>query len=717
MRQKHILGMVMVVAFAGIMIGCAETSIPSEESEKIEGEWQSGQAESEAVEKTEDSLQNQQPIEEEDAHHLVIAISPKGEEIEWAIYSEGVYCYGNGSLCGYLSEDGEEITPCIYSEAAPFSEGLACVRLDGKYGYIGKDGETVLPFIYDQASPFSEGVAYFSCGEEYGLMDNEGNVVLKLTDCDSISSFREGLAYFSMDGQYGYMDKNGGIVVEPIYDDAGYFYEGLAVVMKDGFGGVIADDGREILPPEYIGISMEDTCIIAQKEDYFYLFDREGNEVSSGTWDWISGGRDLFYIHQDDKKGFLDKYGNMILEPIYEYIMPIPEKELIIVQNENDEYGIVDYEGQVRLPFCYSTIRYLGDADGLYVVEADTGKAGYLDGEDFSVKIPAVYDSLGRFAEDRAVAKLDGKYGVVRYDGTVDVPFEYDRISLFSDGSMAVWTGEMAELTDRQGNRILAGKYENIEEWGNSYKTGTTKEGYSYWDRQGTLIANSKFGWPDFVYGAENSFILYEGILLRSGEESGERPEEFLLTNHITPNAGLFMEFLRTGAIIEGTEEHEYSREIGELPQGRRFSKLYRMGDENIPVLFFYAEPLARLTSFSESDSGLFTVRDGQVEQLAGANECGGSLRGDWACFWYDTEEKISKPGTSGIWGGWPGYASGGSVYELNGQAVRETSFMYSEDENNVEYSINGEEVSEEVYGAVRGRYRYYLPLDHIKTR
>lgn len=717
-RKNIFIGIILAVLYAGILTGCSEAAALSAEDVNTEDARQSGQAETGESETTNDSLQEQQSSEAEETRSQVILISPDREKIEWAIYSEGTYCYGNGSLCGYLSEDGEEITPCIYSDALPFSEGLACVCLDGKYGYISKDGEVALPFIYDQAASFREGVAYFSCGEEYGLMDREGNVVLELTDCDSISSFREGLAYFSVDGQYGYMDKNGRIVVEPVYDDAGYFYKGLAVVMKDGFGGVIGKDGREILPPEYIGISTEDTCIIAQKEDGFSFFDNEGNEVSAGAWDWVSAGSGVFYITQDDRKGFADKNGKVILEPIYEYVRPIPEKELVIVRNENEEYGILDYEGEVRVPFDYREISYQDEAGGLYVIDADTGKAGYLDGEDFSVKIPVIYDRLGDFTEDRAVVKLGEKCGVVRYDGTVEVPIVYDRISLFSDGSIAVWTGETAELTDRQGNRILTGEYSGIIEMGDGYKTWASGKGSEYRDRQGRRIAHDDFIWPDFVYGAEHSYILYNGSLLRGGEENGKSSEEFLLTNQITPRAGLFMEFIKTGSIFDGNgdEESAYTTKIENMPQGRRFSKLYRMGEENIPVLYFYAEPWRQLT-FPESDSGLFTVRNGQVEQLAGANECGGSMRGDWACFWYDTEEKVCKPGTSGIWGGWPGYANGGSIYGLENGRTVETAFMYivervPEDEYVEEYRINDKEVSEEEYNAVRERYRYYLPLD-----
>lgn len=230
---------------------------------------------------------------------------PDSREMEWTIYSEGTYCYSNGSLCGYLSENGEEITSCIYEDAAPFSEGLACVRKNGKYGYIGRDGAEVIPFRFDQAASFREGAAYFSCGEEYGLIDHNGNVILDLTDSgfDSISSFREGLAYFSADGLYGYMDKTGEIVIDPVYGDAGYFYDGLAMVMKDGFFGLIEKDGREVLSPKYSKIKVKETNIVARKDGEVYCFDKNGEEIFSGTWDNVWKEEEVYYIKKRQQKG------------------------------------------------------------------------------------------------------------------------------------------------------------------------------------------------------------------------------------------------------------------------------------------------------------------------------------------------------------------------------------------------------------------------------
>ena len=513
--------------------------LQTEEQENLTERQENPVGEQEDPAKQQEDLAEQgDSSEAADSSDSIVVISPEGEKIEWAVYSEGVYCYRNvrnyasdeGGLYGYLSEDGREITPCIYSEASPFSEGLGCALLDGKYGYIGKDGETVLPFIYDQASPFREGVAYFSIGEQYGLIDREGNVILELTDCDSISSFREELAYFSVDGLYGYMDQSGKTVIESVYEDAGYFYGGLAVVMRGGFLGVIGKDGRKILPLEYEDVTLEEACITARKEGMFYFFDRDGREVSSGSWDEVSkggDGKDVFYLYQNGKEGLADRTGRIIWEPIYERFTVIPGKELVIMQDENGKYGVLDYDGQIWVPFLYSDIycvgnqgaRYVpGAADGLYVTDAATGKKGYLSMEDFSVKIPAIYDSLSDFTEDRAVARLDGKEGIVRYDGTVEMPLEYDAISLFSDGSMAVKEKDTWELTDKNGDPLFAIVCDTVSEWGDGYRV-SAEDNYSFYDRQGSEI----------VAHNDGCRLNYEGAVfeaVKDFENGGRYPED-----------------------------------------------------------------------------------------------------------------------------------------------------------------------------------------------
>lgn len=705
MGKEFIIKMITVVILLFCLTGCGQEEAIKDSADIL----QAGEPEEE-TEGQENSAKQNDGSEIADSSDSIREIST-GKNIDWAIWSEGIFCYSDGDLCGYLKEEGGSITPCIYEEATPFSEGLACVRQNGKYGYIGKNGETVLPFVYDQASPFREGVAYFSCGEEYGLIDREGNVVLELTDCDSISSFREGLAYFSVDGRYGYMDKSGEVIVEPVYDDAGYFHDGLAVVTKNGLCGVIGKDGKEILVPEYIGVRTAESCIIAQKGERLYFFDTNGEEISSSPGNQAYQKNDILYISIDNKTGFADKNGNVILEPIYETIRPIPKRELIMVQNEEQEFGVLNYERQIVVPFCY-------------------------------------YDSVS-FMGDRAVVELDEKYGVIRCDGTQEVPIKYDKIELFSDGSMAVWTEHTVELTDSGGNLILTGEYDYLYESGDGYEAdgwGVARK--KFWDKQGNLISEYQYDTLASAYGVENTYILDDGRLLRKGEEDERLLEEVLLTNQITPKIGAFRDFLESGSISDPVLASGII-EMDELRQERRYCKLFRTGKENATVLFFHATPLDYFISMrgvSTSLSGLYMDKSGRAEALLEAGDGGGSMGGSEICFWYDTEEGVLKPGGKRDMGGFGGYSTGGQVEKLEqGEMVIENSFSWCSQttenygektlldnaelfydnegnaytrenilraENVVEYSVNGEQVSAEEYHVVRDRYISYIPLD-----
>lgn len=126
------------------------------------------------------------------------------------------------------------------------------------------------------------------------------------------------------------MDKSGEIVINPDYEDAGYFYEGLAKVMKSGHFGLIGKDGRKVLAPEYSDIRVWEMSIIARKDDTFLCFNKEGEEIFSGSWDNVRENEDAFCIEKDDKKGLADRTGRIILEPEYMEVVKIPGKELII---------------------------------------------------------------------------------------------------------------------------------------------------------------------------------------------------------------------------------------------------------------------------------------------------------------------------------------------------------------------------------------------------
>ena len=65
--------------------------------------------------------------------------------------------------------------------------------------------------------------------ELYGFIDKEGNWIVE-PRFESAYSFSEGMAAVRLDDNWGYIDSNGNMVIEPKYKDALGFSEGLAPV-------------------------------------------------------------------------------------------------------------------------------------------------------------------------------------------------------------------------------------------------------------------------------------------------------------------------------------------------------------------------------------------------------------------------------------------------------------------------------------------------------
>ena len=142
----------------------------------------------------------------------------------------------------YIDKTGKIVIEPKFDIAWSFSEGLAHVRIDGKYYYIDKTGKIVVELQkLDVVGPFEEGLTLL-IGRKRGFIDKAGRMVIDLKDYMEtygtlsfhLGGFSEGLAALGFGYKWGYIDKTGTIVIEPKFDRADSFSEGLAKVNIDG---------------------------------------------------------------------------------------------------------------------------------------------------------------------------------------------------------------------------------------------------------------------------------------------------------------------------------------------------------------------------------------------------------------------------------------------------------------------------------------------------
>lgn len=218
----------------------------------------------------------------------------------------------------------------------------------------------------------------------------------------------------------------------------------------------------------------------------------------------------LALVEKDDKYGFIDTSGNIIIA--LEYFDADSFNEGIAIVKKNGKYGCVDTTGNIAIPLEFNEISQLNDgflkvkidepdyaraircqygivsSSGAIIAPVEYGEVGeFIDGLAYvDLKDEFAYNSVGGFidtsgnivvptgeyedckpfSDGLAAVKKDGKWGFIDTSGNIAIPFIYNAAESFSEGLAAVATqdDEISWLyrwsfIDANGNTIIPPQY------------------------------------------------------------------------------------------------------------------------------------------------------------------------------------------------------------------------------------------------------------------
>lgn len=151
----------------------------------------------------------------------------------------------------YLSKNFEILLE-EYDEASAMNGGIAAVRVNEDWQIIDKNGNRTTQDIYRNIKLDEKNIAYRNerlfvqdSDGKYKLVDSTGKQIgaEKYEDAKIFSD--NTYAAVKKNGRWGYIDKEGNMVIQPVFEDARSFANGLAAVKTDGKWGFI-DAGGEM---------------------------------------------------------------------------------------------------------------------------------------------------------------------------------------------------------------------------------------------------------------------------------------------------------------------------------------------------------------------------------------------------------------------------------------------------------------------------------------
>jgi hypothetical protein len=337
---------------------------------------------------------------------------------------------------------------------------------------------------------FNEGLSILNQNGEKILIDGNGNSPKGLAhdnivknvgaEISSLDHFHDGLAVILIkkkDGglEWGYINKKGKNPFKKSFSYAGEFENGSAIIKEDNGWGLIDKKGNYLVPAKYEGVShlINKNMWIKEGPEWSYVSYPKMTPVLEGTYliygedyegtfwidkasddpekvlrayannkgkiisPWFSNAtnfsEELAAFEQNDKWGFIDKNGKIVIPPSFDYASNFSEgmaRFTTVTDNEFGDWGYINKTGEIIIPMQF---KFAADfKNGIAEVKDNDGKCGFINtrGE---VIIDYQFESSYQFHEGLAAVKTAKKWGFINKIGKVVIPFQFDKIPTFVD--------------------------------------------------------------------------------------------------------------------------------------------------------------------------------------------------------------------------------------------------------------------------------------------
>ncbi|MBO7570652.1 MAG: WG repeat-containing protein [Bacteroidales bacterium] len=174
---------------------------------------------------------------------------------------------------------------------------------------------------------------------------------------------------------------------------------------------------------------------------------------------------DMHQIIENGKRGYIDKDGNIIIEPKYDMIEIFKDglarvsvgadTTMGYYYRRGGKYGYIDATGKIVIDTIFDEIEYFEDGLARFKIN---GKRGIIDKAGNYVVKP-LYEDLGFFSEDLARVKSDGKWGYIDRSGKYVIEPQYEFAYGFSDGVASVRVDGKFGYIDKTGKFVITPQF------------------------------------------------------------------------------------------------------------------------------------------------------------------------------------------------------------------------------------------------------------------
>ena len=306
-------------------------------------------------------------------------------------------------------------------------------------------------------------------GNLFGFMNYEGETIIPAI-YENVGFFNDGLASAVKNGKCGYIDKGNNVVIDFIYDSGADFEEDRAIVGLKEKIGLIDRTGKVILPIKFDDLGTFSEGLIYGKKDSLYgYYDKTGFlRIDEKYTEAYSFSKGLAKVVIKENQTFIDAYGTKMVPSIYESIRFFNDS--LLVFELNGKFGICRKNGQIIDSAKYDRI---GEVSNDRAIVLKKGYIGYLNNSgklalDIKFEEFPNFLEIGEFKGSYTVIRLKGKFGVIDKLGKIIIPASYLKMSNF--GSLIAFSkGKGWGFIDLTNLPVITPQFDYAESFKDGY--------------------------------------------------------------------------------------------------------------------------------------------------------------------------------------------------------------------------------------------------------
>lgn len=288
--------------------------------------------------------------------------------------------------------------------------------------------------------------------------------------------------FVASNGRHGLLDRIGRVVRRD-FAYIGEFKEGRAKMSLLG----------------QVSGSMKPERTLGRLSDYLHELFAPSSMLDYTKYDQLFR-QEAFLICEDCEWGYIDTTGTVAITPQYTFVKDFVNGTGMVECEE--KWGMINKFGKKLIQCQYDGIGYLENTnDRIVKVYLKAPKYGLIDtlGE---LRVSAVYDEIGAFAEDRLSVKRNGLWGYVNRDGIEVIPCRFKEVRDFNEGLAAVKIGRFWGHIDKDGDVQIDFKYKQVGNFSGGLSWVQDGEGVKFINPEGaTVIADDFEKGYDFNQG------------------------------------------------------------------------------------------------------------------------------------------------------------------------------------------------------------------------